>query len=476
LIVVSRSTGYDENDVAGDPGISLVIFDFEADEITNTHVNEEHTGDERDPDVTVLANGYIAVTWTRPSTNDDIYCRIFDPDGGQVTDEFFIAANGFEEERESAVSAMLGGLFITSWQDSTTDGSGGSISSQITELTRTVVGDAVGNLHVGDDLRESIDGGGGADTLHGGRGADTIDGGNFGDGIFGGDGDDLLQGNINGDSILGGAGDDLIFACTQADPTGSFNGDDIRGEAGADTVVGSSGDDTVYGGEGEDAITGGAGNDFMFGEIGDDRLRGLSGADVLSGSTGSDTINGGVGEDLIYGDSALNSSADADVLNGANGNDIIIGAAGDDRIAGLGRKDTMSGRDGDDTIAGGSDKDRLDGGLGADRLTGGSEKDVFAYGSVGDSAVGAEDRITDCGNHDFIDLSDIDAKAGPAGDQKFTLVDAFSGAQGELVVRFDATGPYAGFTTVRGDVDGDGSADFVIKIDGDVDKFDNFIF
>ena len=35
---------------------------------------------------------------------------------------------------------------------------------------------------------------------------------------------------------------------------------------------------------------------------------------------------------------------------------------------------------------------------------------------------------------------------------------------------------YAPFTTVRGDVDGDGAADFIIKIDGDVDKFDNFIF
>ena len=111
-----------------------------------------------------------------------------------------------------------------------------------------------------------------------------------------------------------------------------------------------------------------------------------------------------------------------------------------------------------------------------DLLTGGSEKDVFAYRFVSDSAVGDEDVLTDCGNHDFIDLSLIDAKTGQPLDQDFTLVDAFSGSQGELVVAYHATGPYAGFTTVRGDVDGDGAADFVIKIDGDVHNFHNFIY
>ena len=44
------------------------------------------------------------------------------------------------------------------------------------------------------------------------------------------------------------------------------------------------------------------------------------------------------------------------------------------------------------------------------------------------------------------------------------------------MVAYHATGPYAGFTTVQGDVDGDGAADFTIKIAGDVHNFHNFIY
>jgi 23S rRNA (adenine2030-N6)-methyltransferase len=65
---------------------------------------------------------------------------------------------------------------------------------------------------------------------------------------------------------------------------------------------------------------------------------------------------------------------------------------------------------------------------------------------------------------DLIDLSGIDANALPGGDQEFAFIGtaAFSGTPGEL--RDDAGG---GTTLVSGDVNGDGTADFAIRLAGD---------
>ena len=271
LYVVSRSTGWDENGVAGDPGISLTIVDFEADEIGFRRSTLEHTGDESDPDVTVLANGYIAVTWTSPVPgDDDICCRIFDPDGCDVRERVHHRRQHLGGREASAVSAMLGGLFITSWQDTTTDGDGGSIASQVTELTRTVLGDAADDLHIGDELREHIDmlsgddtvraeggddtvkGGSGDDTINGSAGDDILDGGTSEDLVLGGDGDDLAQGGLNADTINGGDGDDLIYGGLAGRPVQLHRGRPDHSGRGADTVVGAGGGDLVTGGDGDD--------------------------------------------------------------------------------------------------------------------------------------------------------------------------------------------------------------------------------
>jgi Ca2+-binding RTX toxin-like protein len=436
------------------------------------------TNEDSDADVTVLDNGFIAVTWSHAYSADDrdVFCRVFDQAGVEVIPQFDIVSTGYDQV-SSAVSAMLGGMFITSWQDEAPDDEGGSIRSQVTEITRDVVGDATSDTFVGDALRDHIDGGDGNNTLSGAGGDDTLIGGAEFDSLIGGLGDDLIEGGLSTDTISGGDGDDEIYGNTKADPSGSTFGDLINAGAGDDKVRCSGGEDTVDAGIGADKLGGGAGHDQMFASDGQDKVKGQSGNDTLEGGYDSDTLNGGVGDDVLwaYKAEAIDLSGAGDYLNGANGADSLHGSGGADALVGLAGKDFLEGRSGADTLSGGNDKDILIGGAGADTLTGGSDKDVFRFEAITDSMTGAEDRITDLGNQDSIDLSAIDAKTGNPNDQAFTLVDAFTGQKGQLVVDYHSAGDYAGDTTIQGDVDGDGVADFTIVASGDRHNFSHFV-
>ena len=75
------------------------------------------------------------------------------------------------------------------------------------------------------------------------------------------------------------------------------------------------------------------------------------------------------------------------------------------------------------------------------------------------------ERITDFSqaDGDVIDLSAIDARTGLAGNQAFTFIGnaAFGNVAGQLRYVFDA-----GNTYVEGDRNGDGAADFALRLDG----------
>jgi hypothetical protein len=62
--------------------ITLQLFSPSGARGSVVQVNTPSTVDESDPDVTVLSNGFILVTWTHPfsSTDRDIYGRVFDQD------------------------------------------------------------------------------------------------------------------------------------------------------------------------------------------------------------------------------------------------------------------------------------------------------------------------------------------------------------------------------------------------------------
>jgi serralysin len=119
-----------------------------------------------------------------------------------------------------------------------------------------------------------------------------------------------------------------------------------------------------------------------------------------------------------------------------------IGGSARDVLWGNQVANRLEGRGGDDV---------LNGFEGADTLIGGSGNDLFVF-----THLESGDQIVDFARGDRIDLRGLDANANRAGDQAFTFIgaDAFTRA-GQL--RFDGT-------TLSGDVDGDGIADFAVVI------------
>ena len=146
-----------------------------------------------------------------------------------------------------------------------------------------------------------------------------------------------------------------------------------------------------------------------------------------------------------------------------------IGGSGNDTLIASDAGCTLSGGGGNDTLNGGAGNDRLIGGSGIDNLTGGSSGDIFVFLLGNSSATsGQHDRITDfVSGTDDIDLSGFDAisSTGSYDQFKFLATAAFSGAAGELNYFYNSS---TGVTTLQGDTNGDGVADFAIDLTGNV--------
>ena len=163
---------------------------------------------------------------------------------------------------------------------------------------------------------------------------------------------------------------------------------------------------------------------------------------VLRGTAGDNTLSGLAGIDELYGN---------------DGDDSLHGGGGNDRLEGGAGRDTISGANGDDQIVGGANKDTLFGGDGADTF-------FFDDGEVGGGASSADIVLDfDQAEGDKVHVRQIDANTGAGGDQNFTFIGdaAFTGVAGQL--HYVHAGPN---TFVEGDTDGDGTADFVIRLDG----------
>ncbi|MCD2184035.1 calcium-binding protein [Rhizobium sp. GN54] len=216
--------------------------------------------------------------------------------------------------------------------------------------------------------------------------------------------------------------------------------------------TGTSSGDTLRGTSNEDRLEGLAGDDTLDGLGADDRLKGDSGDDTLSGGDGADRLQGGSGSDILRG------GGDEDRLEGDRGDDFLYGDAGNDELRG--------GR-GNDVLKGGAGADRLRGDLGQDDLYGGGGPDRFIFKKVAESTAepGGRDTIHDFSltGGDRIDVSSIDANGVSSdGNQRFRFIadEEFHGRAGEL-----RTEKRAGDTLVLADRDGDGEADFSIRLD-----------
>lgn len=152
---------------------------------------------------------------------------------------------------------------------------------------------------------------------------------------------------------------------------------------------------------------------------------------------------------------------------GGFGNDDLRGNLAANILDGGEGDDTLRGDAGIDTLIGGPGTDTLIGGLGLDRLRGGGGPDIFDFNDIRQSVVGEKrDVIIDFNDdRDVIDLSTIDAKTGRSGNQAFKFIGSkgFHDEKGEL--RLDNR-------ILSGDIDGDGRADFQIKVLDEIGRGD----
>lgn len=363
----------------------------------------------------------------------------------------------------------------------------------------------------------SIIGGRDADTITAGNGGNVIDGGSGSNTITSGTGNDVIFGGTGVDIVVAGGGDDVITVLGGADDVDGGAGNDrlvidysrfttavvggvtagnlasgytghfedlntstldfvaverfeVTTGAGNDIVKTGAGDDQLIGNAGKDTLTGGGGNDVISGGADDDSLKGGSGADALDGGGGIDRA--------LYNDSETGLTVDLRMaakntgiakgdsyvsienLLGSNFNDTLRGDSGNNAIWGGAGKDTISGSKGNDHLEGGAGDDWLDGGAGQDTLIGGAGNDTFAFARVSDSVVGASrDRIIDFASGDRVDLTGMEAETGTAFN--FIQTAAFSNTAGE-VRQFNSGGD----TYIAGDVNGNGSQDFQIRLTG----------
>lgn len=182
-----------------------------------------------------------------------------------------------------------------------------------------------------------------------------------------------------------------------------------------------------------------AGSDTVNLSAYDDRFEGWAGNDRMSGHGGNDTLIGGTGNDL---------------LNGGTGGDRLQGGSGGDRLLGGSAGDRLEGGTGQDMLEGGAGRDLLFGGVDAVR-------DVFVFRARAETAVGTQrDKIFEFrAGQDDIDLSLLDANTGRSGNQAF----AYSGTAAAAHSVWYAK--QADGVLVRGDVNGNKTADFEIWVD-----------
>ncbi len=288
-----------------------------------------------------------------------------------------------------------------------------------------------------------IQGGSGADHLHGSIGGDTISGDDDEDLLVGGAGADYLDGGNDRDIGYGDGGGitPAAFATAGNDVVVGGNGnDDLYGEGGTDTMLGDvgsvagggavtltsgNGTDLMYGGGDADRMYGQGGVDTMFGDGGTDLMLGNDGNDIMRGGTAEDEMYGNDGADSMWGDAGPDrmmggsdgaSAPDdgTDTMYGGSGTDVMLGdngtvTAGPAFVEDLqsdGTPAQLATLEGDaDIMYGEAEVDRMYGELGNDRMRGGSGDDYLEGNANGPAPVSP--AVLDCDGPEPQPLGDL---------------------------------------------------------------------
>ena len=359
----------------------------------------------------------------------------------------------------------------------TIDASG--VTSSTGSVRFTYEGTQADDSITGTDFDDTLVSGGGFDVLTGGLGNDSYFLLNGGDGVITELADEGYDTVLTDMSYTLGANLESLIVSPFSDAPIRAVGNSLdnyivsgnEAEALDLILIGRGGNDYLTGGAGRDTLNGGTGADYMDGRENSDRYVVDNEGDFVfdTGSFGVDEVTAsvnyqaGVGIERLrligealngFGnelDNTIRGSALDNVLAGLDGNDVLLGYAG---------RDDLNGGFGNDILVGGAAQDFMTGGAGADRF-------VFADGDFFGLDLRGADRIRDFSQAegDRIDLRGVDAVTG-GEDDGFAFVGnaAFSGTAGEL--RYEQI---EGSTMIYGDTDGDGTADFAIRVLGTFD-------
>ncbi|WP_210190400.1 calcium-binding protein [Ensifer aridi] len=393
-------------------------------------------------------------------------------------------------------------------------------------------GSSYNDTFVADSPANNFDGGSGIDTVNYSASASAVtvnlatgvnSGGDAeGDILFsiekvvGSAFDDHLTASAGGQVLQGGAGDDVyvVNVSSVTVTESASNGNDAVYTSLSSYSLGSNLETLIYTGSVNFIAIGNLGNNTIVAGGGDDTLRGGGGGDLLVGGAGTDTAsysNAGIGVGIDLGtgihtgDAAGDTFDSIEAFQGSNYADAFAdgsiattfrGGSGDDKYVvdsastviielSSGGSDSVettlaiyalganvenldytgtssfigSGNDLDNSVSGNAGNDILNGEAGLDVLFGGSGADTFVFDSASEATTaGQGDLIQDFAQAqgDLIDLSQL-------GSLKFVGTDGFANTAGEL--RYEAS---EGLTTIFGDLDGDGTADFQIQLTGSI--------
>ncbi|MGC5198297.1 hypothetical protein [Aphanothece microscopica] len=346
----------------GGTEISARIYNADgSDRTTVFRVNEPTAGDQNNPSLTLLSNGFFVVGW---SDGGNLMHQAFNPFGNTIGTSFVATGSTIEGE----IAALTGGL-VANVRSSTLADAGGdnSIRSSINELSRMTDGTAANELLAGDSLRDVIEGLGGADFIAGGGGGDSLNGGAGFDSVswFGAGAPVLV--NLTNQALN-------AFAAA-GDTVSNFEAYYLTNSADSFTNAGAGG--YIYGFGGGDIIIGGAGSEFIEGGLGADQINGAGGFDYASYAnaaagvrvdfTNAATNTGEAAGDVISNVEAFYLSAHGDIFIGQTGQNIVFaGNGGDALFGGVNANDWLFGEGGADFLSGGNFDDLLSGGAGAD--------------------------------------------------------------------------------------------------------------
>jgi Ca2+-binding RTX toxin-like protein len=248
-------------------------------------------------------------------------------------------------------------------------------------------------------------------------------------------------------------------------PTKTLAGQPLPTSA-SDTIYGLAGNDQIDGGAGADRMVGGLGNDIYIVDNAGDLTVEVAGegTDLVKAKV-SYTLQAAVENLTLTGTSAIDGTGNGsnNKLTGNNAANRLDGGLGNDVLLGGGGADTLIGGDGLDQLTGAAGRDTLSGGAGADK---------FIFKATSHTTVALPDVISDFSHSegDKIDLAAIDAKTGLSGDQAFSFIGTNTfpggGSAGAGKLRYEHTGSE---THILGDVNGDGVADFMIVLTGQLD-------